>query len=178
MTWARHGRREGAEPGHRRLGLLRWKGAREVGVDEQELRRLENHCLASDAGVPMGASGTMLGIFEMFFFCVVIRKNFRWEMCGTQGLARGLAKKEPKRKRKSRNRNRPLIPDGQISRFPDFHHGRARQRPSGPGPNPPGTVCHSAVKPKKKNDISARKRGVVTRRQAASIFLLVWWSED
>lgn len=50
--------------------MLRLEGTREVVDDEQELRRLENHCLdclPSDAGVPMRASGTMLGIFEIFF---------------------------------------------------------------------------------------------------------------
>lgn len=102
---------------------------------------LENHCLdclASDAGVPRRASGTMLRIFEIFFF-VVIREEFPMGDVRRTGLGQGLAEKEQKGK----------APWSLPARFPDFHK-RAHQRPSvqasghrAQGPAP-GTVCHSA----------------------------------
>lgn len=116
---------------------------------------LENHCLdclASDAGVPRRASGTMLGIFEIFFF-VVIREEFPMGDVRRTGLGQGLAEKEQKRK----------APWSLPARFPDFpihFHKRAHQRPSvqasghraqGPGP------LAQVVTVLEKNKISARK---------------------
>jgi hypothetical protein len=108
----------------------------------------------------MRASGMMLGIFEMFF-SLVIRKNFRWEMCGAQGLARAWRKKK-KEQQKSQSTPDPCWPDVPISRFPSTNgHASA---PASQGPTPPGTVCHSAVKSK----ISAGTQTRGSGRQAMS----------
>lgn len=115
---------------------------------------LEKHCLdclASDAGVPRRASGTMLGIFEIFFF-VVIREEFPMgEGCAAHRAWPGLGEKGTKKKS-------TLVPARQISRFPDPFPQTGPPAPQRPGlrAQGPGPLAQF-VTVLEKNKISARK---------------------